>query len=143
MTTVHERPRITPEARPFWESAARGELQLPYCASCAAWVWFPRTDCAACGAAVEWRPVTGSATLTSFAVERKATDPRWRDRVPYIIAHVTLDEGVVLLSNVVSADPEHLEIGTRLRVRYEPTDDPAIAVPVFTPIPTTKRGTHV
>ncbi|HVX55655.1 Zn-ribbon domain-containing OB-fold protein [Nocardioides sp.] len=133
VSIVHERPRVTPEAEPFWTAAAGGELRLPSCPACEAWLWFPRATCPTCGGDVEWRAASGLATLTSFTVERRATDPRWRDRVPYVIGYVTLDEGVVLLSDIVGAEPGELGIGTRLRVRFEPTDDPAIAVPVFEP----------
>jgi uncharacterized OB-fold protein len=133
VSIVHERPRVTPEAAPFWTAAAGGELRLPFCAGCETWLWFPRATCPACGGEAQWRAVGGLATLTSFTVERRATDPRWRERVPYVIGHVTLDEGVVLLSDIVGADPAGLEIGTRLRVLFEPTEDPGIAVPVFEP----------
>lgn len=128
---IHESPRVTDESRPFWESAAYGRLRLPYCDRCDRWVWFPRSTCPGCGSRVEWRPTAGLGTLTSYTVERRATVQRWRDVVPYVIAIVTLDEGVALMSNVVGSPPSELTIGARLRVRFEPTDNPELAVPVF------------
>lgn len=131
---IHDVPRLSSESRPFWESAAEGQLRLPYCAPCATWVWFPRSACVACGRPPEWRPATGFGRLTSYTVERRATTVRWRDAVPYVIAYVTLDEGVILISNLVGAAPESLSTGIRVRARFEPTDDPGLAVPVFEPV---------
>jgi uncharacterized OB-fold protein len=128
---LRERPRCTAEALPFFRAAAAGRLELTYCTPCDRWIWFPRAHCPSCGEPTQWRRAVGTATLTSFAVERRATVPRWRDQTPYVIAVVRLDEGVTVLSNVMDAYPDALAIGDELTVDFVATDDPELAVPIF------------
>jgi uncharacterized OB-fold protein len=55
-----------------------------------------------------------------------------KDRVPYAIALVELDEGVRMLSNVVGCDPESVQIGQRVSVSWEALSD-GRHLPVFVP----------
>ncbi|PZC46996.1 MAG: hypothetical protein C1O27_001612 [Chloroflexi bacterium] len=48
--------------------------------------------------------------------------------VPYVVALVELDEGPVLMSNVVGCAPEDVHIGMPLQVTFGDAD-----VPVFRP----------
>jgi hypothetical protein len=55
-------------------------------------------------------------------------DPR------YVLAWVELDEGPVLITNIVDCDVESLEIGQQVRVRFHRTRE-GRTVPVFVPEP--------
>ncbi len=123
-------PHPSPVSRPFWDACARHELVLQRCAECSAAVFYPRAVCPVCGSSrLHWVPATGSGTLYSYTVARRATHRRLADRVPYVIAIVELDEGPRLTSTVVGTDPGELAIGSRLRVDFE--DDGTVSFPVF------------
>ena len=119
-------PPVTPEARPFWEATARGELLLKRCAACGETHFYPRAICPLCGSdRTEWRPASGRGTIYSYSVMRRAS-------VPYAIAYVTLEEGVTMMTNIVDADFDALRIGQPVRVTFRPTDG-GPPVPMFTP----------
>ena len=91
-------------ARPFWEAAARGELAIPRCAACRAYVWYPRERCPACGGGeLPWEPVSGRGTLFSFTIVRQAlalqrrveVAGHARRRPAGVVAVVVADRGVV------------------------------------------------
>lgn len=117
-------PPVTPETAPFWSAAARGEFTLPRCTRCERFVWYPREFCPHCGAAeVSWQPVSGRGVIYSRTVVRRAPHPDYAEATPYCVAVVELDEGVRLLTNVVSSDLDALAIGQPVEAIFDPVDD--------------------
>ena len=118
-------PPANPETKAFWEAASQGKLLIKRCASCAAVHYYPRALCPFCGSdATEWQAASGTGTLYSYSVMRRA-------EVPYAIAYVTLDEGVTMMTNLVDCDFNALGIGHRVKVVFKPTDG-GPPVPTFT-----------
>ncbi|MBX6751303.1 MAG: OB-fold domain-containing protein, partial [Micromonosporaceae bacterium] len=70
--------------------------------------------------------------VDSFTVVYRAPAPDLT--VPYVIARVRLDEGVVCLTRLTSADPEAWRIGDRVTVDWIDLPD-GRALPVFVPAP--------
>lgn len=119
-------PPVYPETQAFWEAAARGVLLLKRCADCAEHHHYPRSMCPFCsGQRTEWREAAGTGTIYSYSVMRRA-------EAPYVIAYVTLDEGVTMMTNIVGCDPDAVRIGQRVRVRFVPSDG-GPPVPMFAP----------
>lgn len=117
-----------PETTPFWKAADRGELLVKACEACGKPHWYPRVVCPACGSdQTTWTKSRGRGTIYSFSVIERA-DPR------YVLAWVELDEGPVLITNIVDCDVESLEIGQQVRVRFHRTRE-GRTVPVFVPEP--------
>lgn len=119
-------PIPTPETQEFWDGAARGELRIQRCNACEQSYFYPRPFCPnpTCSSDdVEWRTVSGNATLTSFSINYRPMPQFGRD--PQIIALVTLDEGPRMLTNLVGVapDPESITLGARLRVEFEARED--------------------
>ena len=84
-------PSLT--SRPFWEAAKRHELKLQRCAECGKFVYYPRDRCPDCFSdRLEWRPVSGRATVYSYTVVYRAATRLFAD-APYILAVVELEEG--------------------------------------------------
>ena len=133
----HPAPRANATAAFHFEAAKDGRLMLPYCTTCARHHWPLRASCPHCSADfngdAEWREAKGSGTIASYSVVVRAVNPELKDDAPYVIAFVELDEGVRLFTNIVDADPETLRCGQRVRCRFEPSMDPALCVPVFSP----------
>jgi hypothetical protein len=55
-----------------------------------------------------------------------------KDRVPYAVALVELDEGIRMLSNVVGCDPQSVKVGQPVRLTWESLSD-GRNLPVFQP----------
>lgn len=77
---------------PFFAAAARDELEIPQCVACTRFVWYPEAECPSCGGSLEWRPVSGQATLFSWAVVERVFLPAFAAQVPYVTALVALVE---------------------------------------------------
>lgn len=112
-----------PETAAYWAAAARGELLLKSCRSCGEAHFYPRSICPHCFSAdTEWVAAAGTGEIYSFSVMRRA-DP------PYVIAYVTLAEGVGMLTNIVDCDPDAVRIGAAVRVAFAERD--GRTAPVF------------
>jgi uncharacterized OB-fold protein len=134
MTMIPERtlpaPIVDSFTAPFWQAASEGVLLIRRCRTCGEAHWYPRPFCPHCGSGdTDWVPAGGGGTVYSFTVTRKAGP------VPYVLAYVTLDEGVTLLTNLVDAEIESLHIGQRVRVLFRQAEGGG-SVPVFTPAAT-------
>jgi uncharacterized protein len=124
----------------FFAGAARGELVIPRCDQCARFVWYPAAECPFChGDTLHWVPVSGDATLFSWAVVRRAFLPAFAEMVPFVTALVALaeDPAVRICSYVVDSDPEFLRADAPLHVAFRPLSFPtvpdrAVPVPMFT-----------
>ena len=126
-------PVRTHETGPFWDGCAAGRLVLPRCTRCNELIWYPRRFCPFCGStAVEWVEVSGRGTIYSFTIMRQGSGP-FRGVVPYVLAYVELTEGPRLLTNIVDADPDSLEVGQPVTVVFEPAGE-TDALPRFRPV---------
>ena len=118
---------------PYWDALSNGVLKYQRCDSCGH-AWLPaRRECPGClGAAWQWQQAKGGAKLISWVVYHTAFHPAFKDRLPYNVAVVELDEGPRLISNVVGIeDHEALKIEQRLRLAVE--KEGATSVPRFAP----------
>lgn len=127
-------PALTPETAPFWEAAADGEFLLRKCTNCGLVYYYPRALCPDClSGDVRWLEAEGTGDIYSFTVTERASG--WpADALPLVYAHVELDEGPRVITNVVDCDPATAEIGQRVEVAFVETDEDGVAIPVFTPI---------
>ena len=113
-------PTPTPTSAPFWQGLNEGVVKLQRCRACAAWVFYPRNRCPKCLAdRLEWRAVSGAATLVTFTIARQPTAPQFADEVPQKLAVVELDEGVRLTSTLVGVDEKSIRIGMRLKPYFD------------------------
>jgi len=127
------KPRPTELTKPFWDAARRHELHLQRCSSCGRHVFYPRFSCPYCGArTLEWVRASGRATVYSYTVARRPTHAAFADRVPYVIAIVSLEEGPRMTTNVVGCSPDDVAIGMPVRAAFEDLDD-EISLVVFEP----------
>ncbi len=119
-------PVVTVETQAFWDAARKGRFMIPICAACCRAHWYPRAICPFCGSdKVEWREAAGKGAIYTFSVMRRAKDP-------YVIAHVTLEEGPTLLTNIVDCDFNKLRIGQPVTVVFKEAEN-GTPVPMFRP----------
>lgn len=119
-------PTTSAETQPFWQAASEERLLLRHCTACGRYHHYPRQICPFCMSdATQWRDAAGTGTVHAFSVMRRVT-------VPYAVAYVALDEGPLMLSNLVRTDLDRLHIGQRVRVVFDRFDGGSL--PAFTPI---------
>jgi uncharacterized OB-fold protein len=136
--TVHP----SPESRPFWEAASRGELVIPRCRRCEQPFFYPRSTCPLCGARdLDWMTATGLGRVHAFTVQHHTTISGLRDAVPFVTAIIELDEGPRLMSFLVEVDPDPaaLSCDQLVEVVFLELDD-GHSLPAFRPRRTT--GNH-
>ena len=143
-----ERTRIYPEmpafmanlspdewSAPFWVAANEHRLVAPRCTTCATFRMPPTPFCWNCRhQEVEWVELPGRGTIFTFIVTRQALIPELVDAIPYTVAVVELEgaSGCRLVSNILQADPDELEIGMPVKVAWDDVTE-TVTVPRFVP----------
>lgn len=131
-------PEVTDETRPFWEATAQGRIDLGVCDSCGFIPWYPRRYCPVCGSSdMTWSTMSGRGTVYSFSVTRAGASRAWKEHLPFVVAYVQLEEGPIMLTNIVDTDPDQVTVGMAVTavfddtgegmslVRFRPADSPA------------------
>lgn len=117
---------VNVENRLYWEAAGKGKLVMRKCSDCGKLHHYPRTICPHCHSSdTAFVEVSGRGEIYSYSVTRQA-------KPPYVIAYVSLEEGVTMLTNIVDCDPDRLRIGDRVKVRFLDAGE-GRALPVFAP----------
>lgn len=120
MTAPRPQPRLDADNRPFWTGGANGELRLMRCRDCAAFIHPPRPVCRNClSENVAPEAVAGTGVIDTFTVNHQKWHPALD--VPYVIARVAIDgaPGVILTTNIVGCAVDDVDIGDRVRVKFE------------------------
>lgn len=116
--------REHPGVLPFWEAAAQGRFVLPTCNACGKVHWYPRTFCPLCFADdISWRDSAGGGIVYAFSSMPRATPVT-------VVAYVRLDEGPLVLTNLIGCRPDEPSIGRRVQVSFAATDG-ARMLPMF------------
>ena len=134
MSAERPLPVITDQNRGYWEAAARQELVMPHCSSCQK-VFFPIAPvCPFCFAADPgWRKVSGRGKVSSFVIYRQAFFAFFKERLPYAVVQVELEEGPRLNANLFDMAPADIRIGMPVEVTFEKVNE-EITLPQFRPV---------
>ncbi len=76
---------------------------------------------------------SGRGVVETYTVIRRAVSAEFEDDVPYVVALIKLEEGPMLMSNVVDCEPDTVRIGLDVVVAFEQRS-PEIAIPQFRPV---------
>ncbi|MSP56001.1 MAG: Zn-ribbon domain-containing OB-fold protein [Myxococcales bacterium] len=113
-------PTPTSVSRRYWDSVNAEALTIPRCRDCGAVHFYPHALCVSCMSPnLDYIPVSGNGTVYTYTVIR-SPQPAFRGMEPYVVANVELDEGVRMMANVITDDPDSVGIGTRVRLVYQP-----------------------
>ena len=117
-------PEIDDINRPFWEATRRGELRLQRCKDCCE-VWYPAgTNCPKClSTSFEWSPMSGRGTVWSFIVYHHCWHRGFEKEIPYNVAMIQLEEGPIVITNIVDVKNEAIKVGMPVKVVFEPATD--------------------
>jgi uncharacterized OB-fold protein len=120
MAAPRAQPRLDADNRAFWTGGAAGELRITRCRDCSTFIHPPRPVCRNClSENVAPEAVPGTGVIDTFTVNYQKWHPALE--VPYVIARVALDgaPGVYLTTNIVGSPVEEVDIGDRVRVKFE------------------------
>lgn len=123
------------DTREFWAATKDGKLTYQQCKNCKTLVFYPRRHCTGCTSGqLEWKTASGKGTVYTYSVVRQSYHPFFRNKIPYAVAWIDLDEGPRILSNVVGVtDPlTDIKIGMKVQVEWEAHDE--LSIPLFKPV---------
>lgn len=119
-------PTPNPETEVFYEAAEEGKLLIGRCLTTGKAFFFPRalspftlTD------NIDWVEASGNGTIYTFSHMARAPEP-------YVIAYVKLEEGPMILTNIVDCDVDEIKIGMPVSLVFKPSDG-GPPIPMFTP----------
>ena len=128
-------PNVNPETEPYWRAASEGRLLLGECSNedCGLVFHYPRPRCPDCLNEAGLVEASGEGEIYTYSVAGRVEG--WpKGDLPLRVGYVELAEGPRLMTAFVDRDPEDLKIGRTVAVRFVPTEDRDVAVPVFTPV---------
>lgn len=125
-------PQVTSSDKPFWDAARRHELMGYRCLNCGAF-YSQVTDCIACDTPrMQWVRVGGRGEVFTFCVYHQLYHPAWKEDIPYNVAWIKLDEGPLLISNIVDCRNEDIHIGMPVEVIFDDVTE-EVTLPKFKP----------
>lgn len=129
-----KRPLPTPDAEtaPYWAGAAEGKLLIQRCGACGRHRFYPRLLCPHCMSdATDWVEASGRGEVYSFTVVQRAA-AAFKEKLPFVVVIVELEEGVRMMSELLTDDPDGVRIGQAVSVTFEKASD-EITLPKFVP----------
>jgi uncharacterized OB-fold protein len=111
-------------SKPYWDATREKRLVIQYCKATGKYQHYPRPASLYTGrrSDIEWREVSGKGEVFSYTITHRG-QPAFRGQEPYVVAIVTLDEGVNVISNLVNVTREQLKIGLRVKAQWLPLED--------------------
>ena len=108
-----------PSTAPFWKGTKDGKVVVQACTKCGYLRWPPGPLCNEClSSDSEWKEISPSGTLWSYAVYHRAMNPRFKDQIPYTVALVELDDGPRMYGRLVG-EPAKIEPGMPVRAVFQ------------------------
>ncbi len=109
---------------PFWDSLQQGKLKLPCCCACGHWLFPIGPCCTNClSDDLEWKELSGKGEVWSYIVYHHAFAPEFKDKLPYNVAIVKLDEGPRLISNITGIANDDIRNGMRVSAQFDAVDE--------------------
>jgi 3-oxo-4,17-pregnadiene-20-carboxyl-CoA hydratase alpha subunit len=116
------RPVVTPDTEFFWAGTAAGELRIQRCGQCGALRHPPGPTCPRCGAArPEYQVAAGTGQVYSYVVHHHPPVPGRTP--PFVVALVTLAEGVRMVGELLGVPPDRVTIGLPVRAAFVRVDE--------------------
>ncbi len=125
-------PTPTADTSFFWEATKNKELKFQKCKQCGHVRWPASIACPNCHSFdFEYVTSKGIGKIYSFVIYKVAFHEAFKDKLPYTVAIVELDEGPLVLSNIINSDPNLLKCDMEVRLVWEEHD--SYNIPKFEP----------
>jgi uncharacterized protein len=126
-------PKPNHENIGFWEAAKRHEPVCQRCSQCGTWLWQPLVQCPQClSFDLGYEKISGLGKLFSYSIVKSTRSKIWSDVVPYVVATVTMEEGIRMKFNLVHCDPEIVKVGMPVKMIFKDVT-PDWTLPQFEP----------
>ena len=79
-----------------------------------------------------WTELSGHGNVYSFIVYHRLYHPAFKDKLPYVVAVIALEEGPRIISNVVGIPVDEVRCELPVTVTYEEVRD-GYVIPKFVP----------
>jgi uncharacterized OB-fold protein len=130
------KPVANADSHTYWNAARERRLVIRKCNACGQLHFMPRCLCPSCWSDnLDWIDASGTGRVHSFSVIRRASDPAFASRVPYVLALIELDEGPRMMANILGEDALGIAVGDPVTVTFEDRGDGAL-IPQFERIAT-------
>lgn len=119
-------PAESPDNKPYFDGARAGKLILGKCLDTGNLFHYPRhVSPWTLSNNVEFVEAKGTGEIYSWSVAR--------GKEPFCVAYVKLDEGPIMLTNIVECDLDSLACGQKVKVKFRATEGDGAPVPMFVP----------
>ena len=127
-------PIPNPDSQEYWDACKRHELIIQHCSSCQAYRHPPLPTCFKCGSGEwEWVKSSGRGTVYTYTITHHPVHPALKEKVPWTVVSVELEEGVQIVSNLLGTPPDEVKIGMPVEITFETVNE-EITLPKFRPI---------
>lgn len=127
-------PTVTLDSEEFWASTRDRAMKLQKCDRCGEFRYYPSPICHFCSSdAFTWTPVSGRGVIYSYSILERAKGNPFEGDTPIAIVLVTLEEGPVMMSNLIGYEAEEIRIGLPVTLDYEDIEGSDITLPMFRP----------
>ncbi len=125
------RPMVSRDTEFFWAGTAAGELRIQKCGGCGVLRHPPGPMCPSCRETKpEYVVASGDGEVYSYVVHHHPPVPG--RRLPFVVALVSLSEGVRMLAELEGIPPAEVHIGLSVRAAFRKVDD-HLTMPVWRP----------
>jgi uncharacterized protein len=115
-------PAESPDNKPYFDAAREGKLLLGKCNDTGKLFHYPRhVSPFTLSNNVEFVEAKGTGEIYSWSVAR--------GKEPFCVAYVKLDEGPIMLTNIIECDLDALKCGQKVKVKFRETE--GAPVPMF------------
>lgn len=127
-------PKPNEDTKPFWNGCREHQLKFQKCKDCGEVRWPPSILCPKCYSQdAEWTAASGRGKVFSYAVYHRPFHPAFKERLPYVVAIVALEEGPHILSNIVDCSHDRLRCDMDVCVTWKDVSEET-SLPLFRPV---------
>ena len=123
-------PRPTDVSKPFWDGCRERRLLMQKCEDCGNVTFYPVYICPTCASQkLVWTELSGRGCVHSVTIVHRPAAPVFAPATPYVVALIEVEEGPIMMSNVVGLNALKTKIDDEVEVVFEDVD--AVTLPRF------------
>ncbi len=123
-------PRPTDVSKSFWAGCRERRLLMQKCEDCGEMTFYPVYICPTCSSErLHWTELSGHGRIHSITIVHRPSAPVFAGSTPYALALIKVDEGPVMMSNIVGPNALKAKIDDPVQVQFEDVGD--VTLPRF------------
>ncbi len=124
---IPQAPGETPDNKPVLDGYRAGKFLLGKCLDTGKLFHYPRhISPFTLSSNVEFVEAKGTGVVYSYSIAR--------GKAPFSVAYVKLDEGPIVLTNIIECDLDSVKVGDKVKVKFVKSDtEDGAPVPQFVP----------